>query len=739
VCIAVAELDWELRGDRFLAISAQQPKKSAGRMEELSEPKLSRSISVEEAGGSCQKQQQLQKVKQKEESLALVRALSESGFLVQVLPKSGGTPNSGKGRRKELKDGLSKRAPHLRPRRPLSDYGMHSSRGVPSMLPWNNPKLVRRRIPIVAEPPFMLPKRKTTVKELAKAYQRRTRKHKTPKESSVACKHEEEKSSPDSRVEEVEEDQSEGNALNISPKEWKRPPVLSFDPKPLSNQEDGITEQESVETPEAFRINESGSFSIDGFEIDKFGITKAPNGRLPGSHSELIKIAVLGRGAGGTVYEMLHVSSLSFVALKEIPCFEKSKRQQLIQELKALYRNLAPIEVSNDPTNVSCPNIVAFYDAFASSEDCQVSIMMEYMDGGSLQDVVDAGGCAFEETLANVAESVAQGLHYLHERKQIHRDIKPSNLLINGKGEVKISDFGIVRDVREGEIDVETFVGTMLYMSPERINGEPYSFASDIWSCGLSLMAIALGRFPFKVGNGYWDMLHSINNGPIPVLPSDQFSKDFVELISTCMERDPGKRPTAAQLLEHRFLKSFQNLTPNGHTPRMRANDISDATEKLEDVCVKLVQHRVDKIMQHLMAASVTIEDHTRSRTPPSISRGKSEQEQAFGSALNAIRKRKKATARKSESLSEMGKCSCSTGKGRKCAFCMTATLGPATIIDGKPERSPREMAHIKRVSKKDCAKIADQIGLDPAIVRSRLNFHINQATDFLRRYRLYS
>ena len=90
-------------------------------------------------------------------------------------------------------------------------------------------------------------------------------------------------------------------------------------------------------------------------------------------------------------------------------------------------------------------NVVAFKDAFSNVGEATVSLMVEYMNGGSLQGIVDAGGCDDHPTLASIARQSLQGLRFLHRSHHLHRDIKPANMLINYQGEVKVSDFGIVR------------------------------------------------------------------------------------------------------------------------------------------------------------------------------------------------------------------------------------------------------------------------------------------------------
>lgn len=129
----------------------------------------------------------------------------------------------------------------------------------------------------------------------------------------------------------------------------------------------------------------------------------------------------------------------------------------------------------------------------------QVNLVVEYMDGGSLEDLVQAGGCDDEAVLASMAAQVLQGLRFLHERHKVHRDVKPGNLLLNSRGQVKLADFGVARKLGGTSDLSRTFVGTVGYMSPERIQGLRYNAKADIWGFGLSLMACALGRFPYQV------------------------------------------------------------------------------------------------------------------------------------------------------------------------------------------------------------------------------------------------
>jgi len=155
--------------------------------------------------------------------------------------------------------------------------------------------------------------------------------------------------------------------------------------------------------------------------------------------------------------------------------------------------------------------MVSFYDAFADAKHGCLNLVVDYMDGGSLQDIVDRGGCPNEDVIACISYQVLMGLHFLHQRKKIHRDIKPSNLLINSMGYVRIADFGVSRSMDVND-QVDTFIGTLGYMSPERITGQEYSYEADIWGFGLSIVACTLGAFPLNTlvgGGGYWGLVHA--------------------------------------------------------------------------------------------------------------------------------------------------------------------------------------------------------------------------------------
>ena len=92
---------------------------------------------------------------------------------------------------------------------------------------------------------------------------------------------------------------------------------------------------------------------------------------------------------------------------------------------------------------------------------------------------------------------MTSGLKYLHDRKLIHRDVKPSNVLISSSGCIKLADFGLLRTLDQDQSFADSFVGSFLYMSPERLTGEPYSYSADIWGLGITLYTLVLGHYPY--------------------------------------------------------------------------------------------------------------------------------------------------------------------------------------------------------------------------------------------------
>lgn len=165
---------------------------------------------------------------------------------------------------------------------------------------------------------------------------------------------------------------------------------------------------------------------------------------------DLEKLGELGSGNGGVVMKVRHIPTQLIMARKLIHLeLKPAIKKQIIRELKVLHE-------------CNFPHIVGFYRAFQS--DGEISICMEYMDGGSLDLIVKRAGRIPEPILGKITLAVLKGLSYLRDKHAImHRDVKPSNILVNSSGEIKICDFGVSGQLIDSMAN--SFVGTRSYMS----------------------------------------------------------------------------------------------------------------------------------------------------------------------------------------------------------------------------------------------------------------------------------
>lgn len=193
-----------------------------------------------------------------------------------------------------------------------------------------------------------------------------------------------------------------------------------------------------------------------------------------------------------------------------------------------------------------------------------IGILMEYMNAGTLENLLKSQTVFSELCLAKIAKQVLGGLDYLKSHKIIHRDLKPSNLLVNNEMEVKIADFGVSKIMGRTLDPCNSYVGTCAYMSPERFDPDTYGvnyngYAADIWSLGLTLMELYMGHFPFLPPGQRPDwatLMCAICFGEPPSLPEGT-SESFKDFIECCLQKESSKRWSAQQLLQHPFVRSL--------------------------------------------------------------------------------------------------------------------------------------------------------------------------------------
>ncbi|KAJ5114637.1 Dual specificity protein kinase FUZ7 [Penicillium alfredii] len=323
--------------------------------------------------------------------------------------------------------------------------------------------------------------------------------------------------------------------------------ALNAAPKATSNPSDG-----DAQIPGA--IGNTDSNRTDTLEI---GLEF----RLDLRSEDLLPLKELGAGNGGTVSKVMHASTKVVMARKIIRVDAKENvRKQILRELR----------VGHDCNSTS---IVTFYGAF-QNEARDIVLCMEYMDCGSLDRISKDFGPVRVDVLGKITESVLSGLVYLYEAHRImHRDIKPSNILVNSRGNIKLCDFGVATETVNSIAD--TFVGTSTYMAPERIQGGAYTVRSDVWSVGLTVMELAVGRFPFDLSDstagdrasvgpmGILDLLQQIVHESAPKLPkSDAFPPILHDFVGKCLLKKSEERPTPRELYDKDAFLQAAKRTP---------------------------------------------------------------------------------------------------------------------------------------------------------------------------------
>lgn len=265
---------------------------------------------------------------------------------------------------------------------------------------------------------------------------------------------------------------------------------------------------------------------------------------------------VLGEGGMGVVYRAYDETLGKSVALKFLPArlsADVGRREQFLKEVRSAQ------EVSHD-----C--VARVHDI--GQHGGHPFLSMEYIDGGDLASLLQRSGRLAEETAAKYARQLCQGLAAIHNRDILHRDLKPQNILIDGRGQLRITDFGLAGQIGSFS-GAAVRAGTPLYQSPEQLAGTAVTTHSDIYSLGLVLYEMFTGRRAFEADT-IPELLRRQQSGP-PAAPST-FAANLPaavnDVILKCLEPDPAGRPPRVNNVLHQLLRA-------GGTPT--SEDISEA------------------------------------------------------------------------------------------------------------------------------------------------------------------
>jgi serine/threonine-protein kinase len=262
-------------------------------------------------------------------------------------------------------------------------------------------------------------------------------------------------------------------------------------------------------------------------------------------------IGELGRGSMGVVYRAFDPVIGRAVAIKTMLTEELSGSE--FQQYKARFEREAKAAGI-----LSHPNIVTVYDF--GEENNVLYLAMEYLEGESLEKVMERENNLPIETIVPMFEQVCSALDHAHSRKIVHRDIKPANIMILVNGLVKVTDFGIAKTATAGMTQAGQILGTPNYMSPEQVKGRPVDGRSDIFSLGVILYELITGEKPF-VGQNLTTVIYKIvNEDPIAPRELDSAIHPGLSYItSKALAKSPDQRyPTCRRLAED--LRNYKNL-----------------------------------------------------------------------------------------------------------------------------------------------------------------------------------
>ncbi|KAF2720559.1 Pkinase-domain-containing protein [Polychaeton citri CBS 116435] len=280
----------------------------------------------------------------------------------------------------------------------------------------------------------------------------------------------------------------------------------------------------------------------------------------------------IGQGASGSVYVArvrenapsriardlvtLH-GPRTQVAIKQMDLRSQPRKELIVNEIIVMK------ESRHD-------NIVNFLDAFLQEDNFELWVVMEFMEGGALTDVIDNNAQITEDQIATICYETCKGLIHLHNQNIIHRDIKSDNVLLSSRGAVKITDFGFCAKLTEQRSKRATMVGTPYWMAPEVVKQKEYGSKVDIWSLGIMAIEMIESEPPYLNEEPLKALYLIATNGTPRLKRPEKLSKELKAFLSVCLCVDVRSRATAEELGKHEFLQHGCSLASLSELLRFR-------------------------------------------------------------------------------------------------------------------------------------------------------------------------
>ncbi|KAF2964976.1 hypothetical protein GQX73_g8602 [Xylaria multiplex] len=278
-----------------------------------------------------------------------------------------------------------------------------------------------------------------------------------------------------------------------------------------------------------------------------------------------MKGALIGQGSFGSVYLALHAVTGELLAVKQVEAPSPGANSQTDARKKSMIEALKrEIGLLRDLRH---PNIVQYLGCGSSNE--YLNIFLEYVPGGSVQTMLNSYGALPEPLVRSFVRQILDGLSYLHNRDIIHRDIKGANILVDNKGTIKISDFGISKKLEASNIlsgannnkNRPSLQGSVFWMAPEVVKQTSYTRKADIWSLGCLVVEMMTGQHPFPDCSQLQAIFKIGGGKAAPTIP-DNASAEAVEFLSRTFEIDHNLRPSADDLRLSPWDRALARLCP---------------------------------------------------------------------------------------------------------------------------------------------------------------------------------
>ncbi len=281
-------------------------------------------------------------------------------------------------------------------------------------------------------------------------------------------------------------------------------------------------------------------------------------------------VSELGRGAMGVVYKGRDPKLERTVALKVIHFgMNKEDEQQLQVKDRFLVEARATAQLQHS-------NILTIYDV--GDEGDLTYIAMEFLEGGSLEDMIKGGKFHDYDQIIDIVRQIADGLDHAHQKGIVHRDIKPANIMMAGGKVPKIADFGLARLSNSTLTTTGTVLGTPSYMAPEQIRGRKVDGRADLFALGVIFYEMLTGEKPFG-GDSITSVIYRVvNEEPIP---PRKLNIDLPNAIDQFMQKALNKEPGQRFQTGAEFVEALRLLQKGLYKAEMVSSPSSNATQRL--------------------------------------------------------------------------------------------------------------------------------------------------------------